>query len=32
MGLWYFDLYARPGKRSGAWMSEYRTQERLAGA
>ena len=26
-GLWYFDPYAREGKRSGAWMSEYRTQE-----
>jgi peptidyl-dipeptidase Dcp len=30
-GLWYFDPYARAGKRSGAWMNEYRTQERLAG-
>jgi peptidyl-dipeptidase Dcp len=28
VGLWYFDPYARDGKRSGAWMSEYRTQER----
>jgi peptidyl-dipeptidase Dcp len=27
VGLWYFDPYARAGKRSGAWMSEYRTQE-----
>ena len=27
VGLWYFDPYARQGKRSGAWMSEYRTQE-----
>ncbi|MDQ3340332.1 MAG: M3 family metallopeptidase [Myxococcota bacterium] len=27
IGLWYFDPYARDGKRSGAWMSEYRTQE-----
>jgi peptidyl-dipeptidase Dcp len=27
VGLWYFDPYARDGKRSGAWMSEYRTQE-----
>jgi len=27
VGLWYFDPYAREGKRSGAWMSEYRTQE-----
>jgi len=31
VGLWYFDLFARPGKNSGAWMSEYRTQQRLAG-
>ena len=31
VGLWYFDLYARPGKRSGAWMSEYRTQQKLEG-
>jgi peptidyl-dipeptidase Dcp len=30
-GLWYFDPYAREGKQSGAWMSEYRTQQRLAG-
>ncbi len=29
VGLWYFDLYARPGKASGAWMSEYRGQQRL---
>ena len=27
IGLWYFDPYARDGKRSGAWMNEYRTQE-----
>ncbi|HEY0254661.1 MAG TPA: M3 family metallopeptidase [Kofleriaceae bacterium] len=27
VGLWYFDPWARDGKRSGAWMSEYRTQE-----
>ena len=27
VGVWYFDPYARDGKRSGAWMSEYRTQE-----
>ncbi len=32
VGLWYFDPYARAGKNSGAWMSEYRTQRRLAGA
>ncbi len=31
VGLWYFDLYARPGKSSGAWMNEYRTQQKLAG-
>ncbi len=31
VGLWYFDLYARSGKSSGAWMNEYRTQQRLAG-
>lgn len=29
VGLWYFDPYARPGKRSGAWMDEYRSQQRL---
>lgn len=29
VGLWYFDPYARPGKNSGAWMNEYRTQERF---
>jgi peptidyl-dipeptidase Dcp len=31
IGLWYFDPYARAGKRSGAWMNAYRTQERLNG-
>jgi peptidyl-dipeptidase Dcp len=31
VGLWYFDPFARPGKRSGAWMNEYRTQQRLGG-
>ncbi|HVZ35510.1 MAG TPA: M3 family metallopeptidase, partial [Polyangiaceae bacterium] len=31
IGLWYFDAYARPGKRSGAWMTSYRNQERLGG-
>jgi peptidyl-dipeptidase Dcp len=31
VGLWYFDRYARPGKRSGAWMNAYRRQERFAG-
>ncbi len=29
VGLWYFDPYARAGKRSGAWMNAYRTQERF---
>jgi peptidyl-dipeptidase Dcp len=29
VGLWYFDPYAREGKSSGAWMSEYRTQEKF---
>jgi peptidyl-dipeptidase Dcp len=31
IGLWYFDPYARQGKRSGAWMSDYRNQERFRG-
>lgn len=31
VGYWYFDPYARDGKRSGAWMSEYRTQENWDG-
>ncbi|RYG18100.1 M3 family peptidase, partial [bacterium] len=31
VGLWYFDPYARKGKRSGAWMSAYRNQERFHG-
>jgi peptidyl-dipeptidase Dcp len=31
VGLWYFDPYARPSKRSGAWMNAYRTQERFKG-
>jgi peptidyl-dipeptidase Dcp len=29
IGMFYFDPYARPGKRSGAWMSAYRAQERF---
>jgi peptidyl-dipeptidase Dcp len=29
VGLWYFDPYARDGKRSGAWMTAYREQHRL---
>lgn len=32
VGLWYFDPYARTGKNSGAWMSEYRGQRKLDGA
>lgn len=31
VGLWYFDPYARKGKRSGAWMNAYRVQNRLHG-
>jgi peptidyl-dipeptidase Dcp len=31
VGLWYFDPYARDGKRSGAWMNAYRNQERMDG-
>jgi len=31
VGLWYFDPYARPGKRSGAWMNAYRSQQKLDG-
>jgi peptidyl-dipeptidase Dcp len=31
IGIWYFDPYARDGKRSGAWMNAYREQERLNG-
>lgn len=30
-GLFYFDPYARPGKRSGAWMNAYRSQQRMDG-
>lgn len=29
VGLFYFDPYARQGKRSGAWMNAYRSQERM---
>jgi peptidyl-dipeptidase Dcp len=29
VGLFYFDPYARQGKRSGAWMNAYRRQERF---
>jgi len=31
VGLFYFDPYARKGKRSGAWMNAYRPQERFDG-
>ena len=29
VGLWYLDPYARDGKRSGAWMTDYREQSNL---
>lgn len=29
VGLWYLDPYAREGKRSGAWMTDYRSQENM---
>ena len=29
VGLWYFDPYAREGKRSGAWMTDYRPQQNI---
>lgn len=31
IGLWYFDPYAREGKRSGAWMVAYREQSKNRG-
>jgi peptidyl-dipeptidase Dcp len=31
VGLWYFDPFARTGKRSGAWMNNYRNQQKLDG-
>ncbi len=31
IGLFLHDNFARPGKRSGAWMSSYRVQEALDG-
>ena len=31
VGFWFFDPYAREGKRSGAWMNAYRSQERMGG-
>ncbi|MFL6254081.1 MAG: M3 family metallopeptidase [Pyrinomonadaceae bacterium] len=31
VGYWFFDPYQRDGKRSGAWMNAYRSQERMGG-
>ena len=31
VGLWYFDPYARAGKRTGASMNAYRAQEKFDG-
>lgn len=31
VGLWYLDPYARDGKRSGAWMTDYRAQSNIGG-
>lgn len=31
IGLFFGDYYARDSKRSGAWMSSFRTQQKLAG-
>lgn len=31
IGLWYFDPFARPNKRSGAWMMAYRNQTNFDG-
>jgi peptidyl-dipeptidase Dcp len=31
VGLWYFDPFARAGKLSGAWMNNYRGQDKLDG-
>jgi peptidyl-dipeptidase Dcp len=32
IGLWYLDPFARPGKRSGAWATTYRSYSELEGA
>ncbi len=32
LGLYYTDDYARPGKRSGAWMTTYRSFSQLDGS
>ncbi|MEL7498176.1 MAG: M3 family metallopeptidase [Planctomycetota bacterium] len=29
VGLWFFDPFARVGKRSGAWMTAYRSQRNI---
>ena len=31
IGLWYFDPFARDGKRSGAWATTYRSHESFRG-
>ena len=31
VGLWYLDPYARPGKRSGAWATTYRSYTNFDG-
>lgn len=31
IGMWFFDPYAREGKRSGAWMNAYREQYHFDG-
>jgi len=31
IGVWYFDPFARPGKRSGAWATTYRDHETFDG-
>ena len=31
IGFWFFDPYQRDGKRSGAWMNAYRSQQRMGG-
>lgn len=31
VGLWYLDPYARPGKRSGAWATTYRSYSTFDG-
>jgi peptidyl-dipeptidase Dcp len=31
LGAWYFDPFARKGKQSGAWMDQYRSQEKFDG-